>query len=123
MIGINDLRRGITIDEIEKNVAYILSFFSEHLPKTQVFLQSVLPTNYENGTTLLANPSDIVKLNEKYKELVKKNSNSDYINLYDQFVDTNSLLQQELSTDGLHLNEKGYILWAAIISLTCSDSL
>jgi lysophospholipase L1-like esterase len=109
MIGINDLRRGINIDEIETNVAYILSFFSEHLPKTQIFLQSILPT------TVSANSSNIINLNEKYKDLVEKNSNSDYINLYDQFVDTKNLLQPELSTDGLHLSEKGYILWAAII--------
>jgi lysophospholipase L1-like esterase len=109
MIGINDLRGGINTDDIETNVAYILSFFSEHLPKTQIFLQSILPTTDENGIL------DILRMNAIYQELVKQNRNTEYINLYDQFIDANNLLQPELTTDGLHLNEKGYILWAAII--------
>ena len=39
----------------------------------------------------------------------------DWIDLYSNFVNENGYLRQELTSDGLHLNEAGYRIWSEIL--------
>ena len=39
----------------------------------------------------------------------------EYVNLYDELVDTDGLLKRGYSTDGLHLGRKGYEVWTRVM--------
>jgi len=54
--------------------------------------------------------NQVRKLNEFIKELCSEKQ-IDYIDLFPLFVDAKNQLQPELTTDGIHLNEKGYDIW------------
>ena len=55
------------------------------------------------------------KLNEKIAALAAR-QNVPFIDSYPLFEDGNGLLREELTTDGLHLNDAGYAIWAKQIA-------
>lgn len=110
MIGVNDLYAREPIEEIVKNYTKILDFFSEELQGTEVFVQSVLPLNYN-----LYYAKDKIKnetINNLNIELKKLSGTFNYV-----YLDLNSLFKEngqlnpKLTTDGIHLNGGGYALW------------
>jgi len=108
MIGINDL--GVrSKDEILKNYEAIVKFISEKTPSTQLYLQSILPTNNSLRKSGKSN-SDIVFLNEKINEIAQK-MDLKYINLHPLFLDNNGALDERFTQDGIHLDEAGYQVW------------
>ena len=54
--------------------------------------------------------NNILKINEIIKANEKENPYQ-IIDLYSIFVNENGLIKSGLSTDGIHLNEKGYDTW------------
>jgi lysophospholipase L1-like esterase len=109
MVGINDLRKGKTDKEILSNLQQIMRLRLEH-PNAQVFVHSILPTR------LAAIPSNRVRwLNYNIAALTKQ-ENVHYLNLQPAFTDENGNLQRALTTDGVHLNARGYQVWQAASS-------
>jgi len=54
--------------------------------------------------------------NSNIKEITLKDPNFHYVNIYDAMLDENGIPNGELFLeDGLHLNKKGYQLWAKIL--------
>ena len=108
MIGINDIGAQDSDSTILNNFDTLLKMITDKLPATNVYIQSILPTTakWKNCP-----PEKIVRLNnqiKKYAQLHKFN----WVDIYTLFVDENSFLKSELTSDGLHLNKKGYHLWA-----------
>ncbi|MEL6778856.1 MAG: GDSL-type esterase/lipase family protein [Cyanobacteria bacterium J06597_16] len=122
MIGINDLIWGKTDDEIISNYKEIVRRLKEDHPKTQIVVQSVLPHSGEQSTwesrdKLLALPSDrIVNMNNALKKIAADNG-AYYLDLYPIFVTGDGDLRTDLTTDGLHLNRQGYLVWRSAIAL------
>ena len=58
--------------------------------------------------------NNILKVNEIIKANEKENSYK-IIDLYSIFVNENGLIKKDLSTDGIHLNEKGHDAWVDFI--------
>jgi lysophospholipase L1-like esterase len=54
--------------------------------------------------------SRIRELNRQIKAIAQ-DEGIIYLDLYPLFADTEGNLQIELSTDGLHLNPQGYVVW------------
>lgn len=114
MEGINDVSHNISNDGIVQGVANTIARIRRESPQTQIVLQSLLPINESfNRYKLLAGKTDSVPaINSRLKALAKSEGIA--------FVDVFSLLKEqgspslrkELSTDGLHLNEDGYRIWA-----------
>ena len=47
-------------------------------------------------------------------EALAKSKGIDFVNLFPLFTESGgNTLRKELTTDGLHLNEEGYKIWAA----------
>lgn len=113
MIGINDINRGRKVDEILMNYKLILSIFQERIPQTKVFIQSILPINNQKRSNKGVNNS-IFELNKDLKKLAKQFS-FQYIDLFPYFLDDNNQLDAQYTTDGLHLNGQGYLVWKRII--------
>ncbi len=115
MEGINDLSHNLSSSEIAQSVSNTIDRIQRESPKTKLILQSLLPINEDFKTyKRLEGKTDTVAVINSALEAVAKNKGIDFVNLYPLFVETGSnKMRKELSTDGLHLNEKGYEIWAA----------
>lgn len=90
-------------------------FYMQHIitqthqlsPTTKLYIQSVLPQNTEHSAKVIA-------YNAKLSNLCKTNQ-VEYIDLQSKFVQNGILNPAYDGGDGLHLNEKGYLLWAEVL--------
>ena len=56
------------------------------------------------------------------EEIERMNDASFFVNVYDQMLDENSYPRRDLfEAEGLHINDKGYALWKAIIDETLAS--
>lgn len=104
MIGVNDIMRGKSENEVFENYKKIIKFFEEK--NIKVHIQSTL---YIGETRKQSFNPKIEKLNEKLKDFAQ-NNNIDFIDLNPIFA-PNKVLKPEFTTDDLHLNGKAYTLW------------
>ncbi|MEG4441915.1 SGNH/GDSL hydrolase family protein [Microcoleus sp. F6_B4] len=122
MIGINDLLRGAGDEGILDNQRQIIRDLRWAHPKAQVVVQSILPhsgeqATWENRDRLLAIPNSRIRaINRRLKEIASS-ENVLYLDLYPLFADAEGNLPTELSTDGLHLNDRGYLVWRSALQL------
>ena len=106
MIGINDLGRKRSVNQILIDYEKLINEIIEEVPETELYIQSILPTdNREN----LQN-TDVIKINNGLVELTKK-YNLTYVNLFDLFKTTENKLNPAMTFDGLHVNGQGYLIW------------
>jgi len=117
LIGINDLSRGVSRDTVYLNICRIAQKIRKDSPKTQVYIQSILPVNdsfglFKNHTN---KTDDVLWVNAQLKTCCAKEQ-FQYIDLYIRFKMVDSeRLNPQLTNDGLHLTGDGYFLWAEII--------
>jgi lysophospholipase L1-like esterase len=120
MIGINDLIRGVGEETILANHRQIIRDLRSLHPDAKIVVQSILPhggkqSSWEGRDRLLAIPnSQIHDLNQRLKEIAIS-ENALYLDLYPLFTDASGNLRRELSTDGLHLNDQGYLVWRSAL--------
>ncbi|MDY7021970.1 MAG: GDSL-type esterase/lipase family protein, partial [Cyanobacteriota bacterium] len=91
-------------------------------PDTQIVVQSILPHSAEAATwesrdRLLAIPNSRIRLLNRKLEALATAEGALYLNLHPLFTDEDGKLRPELSTDGLHLNNNGYLVWKSGIQL------
>jgi len=116
LIGINDLSRGVLKDTVYSNICRIAQKIRKDSPKTQVYVQSILPVNesfglFKNHTNKTA---DVLWVNAQLKTWCEKEQ-VQYVDLYGRFKNPDSeLLNPLLTNDGLHLTGDGYLLWVEI---------
>ena len=113
MIGVNDIKRGTSIEDIAGNYERIIRDVKLKSPKTELYMQSVLPVNEKMLASIydLIRNEKIIKLNHLLKNLCEKYKLT-YVDLnQDVFSDENRQLPENLTTDGLHLKPASYLLW------------
>ena len=113
LIGINDLWNNGSPDKpsaeyIGNNIIKITQAVNAQTPKTKIYVQTVLPIEKEEFRDNILKVNEIIKAKEK-------ESPYEIIDLFSIFVNQNGLIKKELSTDGIHLNEKGYDTWVKFI--------
>lgn len=116
MIGVNDLARNMTVNEITANYTTILERIRAESPKTKVYVQSVLPVNPATGMALNhTNKTDLImELNARLKDLAAEFGHT-YIDLFSVMADANNHLPRKYSIDGLHLTYEAYRVWTETI--------
>ncbi|MBB5439283.1 lysophospholipase L1-like esterase [Pedobacter sp. AK017] len=116
LIGVNDIKRGTPIEVIARNYERIIRKVQQQNPKTQLYLQSVLPVTESVLAPIYDNIRNkrIIALNVLLKDLSVK-YNLPYVDLFNIFKDENGQLIRSLTTDGLHLQPEAYVLWAAYL--------
>ena len=114
--GVNDISQGYNNDYICKNMKEIIHRIKKGSPQTVIYFQSLLPVNnsFERYKKLINKEKQIEKLNKQIEKLCKSEG-IHYINLYTSFLAKKRLLNPIYTTDGLHLNEDGYIIWIDLI--------
>ena len=104
LIGTNDIRPTMSEKDVAKYTEkYINAIIG--IVCNKLYLISVLPTdNSEKNKRIKA-------FNDLIKEDVSNHKNIIYIDCYEDFV-RDGLLREDLSRDGTHLNDFGYLLLA-----------
>nr|WP_044171207.1 SGNH/GDSL hydrolase family protein [Oscillatoria sp. PCC 10802] len=116
MIGINDLIRGVADDTILNNQRLIIQDLRSVHPYTQIVVQSILPHSADKATwegreRLLAIPNQRIRKLNKELAAIAAEQGVEYLDLYPLFADAQGNLPMSFSTDGLHLNSQGYLVW------------
>ncbi|MBS1508732.1 MAG: sialate O-acetylesterase [Bacteroidetes bacterium] len=117
LIGINDLSRNTPDEVIQENIFNIVTKLKSRLPKTTVYLQSILPTNesFKNlNKNFVGKGEHITTINAQLKKYATK-LKYNYIDLHSRFVDSEGRMEAKYSGDGLHLNAAGYAHWIEIL--------
>lgn len=110
LIGINDLGRKRTVNQILIDYERLIVLIKDKTPKTEVYIQSILPTYNQK----YRKNEDIVEINKGLMELSKKH-NLIFVNLFDSFKNDKNELDLNYTYDGLHLNGNGYLIYKKVI--------
>ncbi|NEU80400.1 SGNH/GDSL hydrolase family protein [Nostoc sp. UIC 10630] len=122
MIGINDLIRGVSNEEILDNQRQIINYLRKRHPTAQIVVQSILPHGAEEATwkgrdkLLAVANSRIQGLNQQLQSISSKKGVK-YLDLYPLFTNKQGNLRREFTTDGLHLSPEGYIVWRSALQI------
>lgn len=117
MIGINDLANNIPEDVVMENIFLIVNKIKMASPKTQIFVQSILPLNPtvpKFHQDYINRAEAIMTINGQLSKIAKRFGYT-YVDLHSKFANAEGLMKPELSPDGLHLNAAGYKLWVKIL--------
>ena len=104
MIGVNDIMRGKSVDEIFSNYLKIIQFFKEK--NIKIHIQSTL---YIGETRKADFNPKVEELNKRLEKYASENKIT-FINLNPIFA-PNKVLKKEFTFDDLHLNGTAYKLW------------
>ncbi len=105
LAGINDLRRGDSDNTVLNNMRSILRRLRQEHPQAQVVVQSILPTRLPEISN-----SRIRNLNLQLQDIAREEG-AQFFDLHYWFTNSQGDLRPELTTDGLHLNGRGYQVW------------
>jgi len=116
MIGINDLLRGEEDSTLLNNHRQIIQYLKTTHPETEVVVQSILPhaetqATWEGRDRLLALPNSRIRALNQELAAIADAEGAKFLDLYSLLADGQGNLQMDLSTDGLHLNRDGYLVW------------
>lgn len=116
LIGVNDLSKNIPPAVVIQNIFSVVGIIRAASPKTQVFVQSLLPVNpgHAKFPKRFNKQADIETINaqlKKYQEALHYT----YIDLFTRFLDASMKLDIRYTYDGLHLNAAGYTHWVGIL--------
>ncbi|MBP3774545.1 MAG: serine hydrolase [Bacteroidaceae bacterium] len=120
MVGINDVSHQATTDSIVQNIGFIINKIRKLTPQTKLYVQSLLPINetFNRYQRLTGKTNQIPQINKHLEKLAQAND-AQYLDLFPLFTEKSSLsLRADLTTDGLHLNKKGYDIWAKALKKT-----
>jgi lysophospholipase L1-like esterase len=110
LIGINDLGDNHSPETMEAGYRDILEQVKKQEPRLKVHVQSLMPTR---GIYAKHN-ANVIDFNERLKKLAQE-FGYDYIDLHSLLKDDKGELKEELTADGLHINDAGYKIWKAEI--------
>ena len=106
LVGVNDLARGVTPDELAPRHAALVAELRRRLPRARIVVESLLPIRDElvEGRTTGA----IRRTNE----LLRPAAGADWLDLTAVLADASGELDARYSFDGIHLTAAGYRVWA-----------
>ena len=107
MIGTNDIGYGHDPVDMAAELEDVIKVLRYSRQSAQIYLQSVLPRELENVSAVAA-------INAEYKKLAQ-DMDVEFVDLTAAFSAPDGALKASLTEDSLHLNAKGYGLWASEI--------
>ena len=110
-LGINDLLVGFSAQSTLKCYKNLLFSIRQKLPKSTFVVLSILPVSFEEGTFVepIRTNKKIMTLNEYLGNMCESEKKMEFLNIYSEF-ELSGVLNPDLSTDGVHLNDAGYSL-------------
>lgn len=122
MIGINDLIKGVDADTIVRDQRHVIRYLKRQHPTTAIVLQPILPhgdarSTWEGRDRLLQISNTQIHLLDEALAQVAEEEEVYYLDLLPLFTNSDGALRQDLTTDGLHLNDRGYLVWGSALQL------
>lgn len=116
LIGVNDIARNIPDSVILQNYKRLIQQVQRESPRTQLIMQSILPTNnaFKPFKNHYGKDDHIRAVNAGLLDLCKQYGIT-YVDLYSRFLDASGKLDVQYTNDGLHLTGPGYLLWKKIL--------
>ncbi len=108
MIGINDIRQGISPETTLSYYENILDELMTTLPDCEIYVQSVLPVNTSTGI----DNTKVQSLNLSLKSLSERKG-LPYLDIYSAVVDAENNFTY--TVDGVHPTGEGYAIWTGIV--------
>lgn len=100
--GVNDINFNVRLDTFITNMSTVIQLARRS--SARIYIQSILPTRWPRINGL------IPTWNAKLKQLCIEN-NVPFIDLYPHFLDDKGMLDNDLTTGGIHLTAAGYYVW------------
>ena len=116
--GANDVSHDLSIDSIAHSICGLADRILRECPSTHLYLQSLLPINesFNRYSRLKGKTGYFAQINKKLEQWVAERHDDrlTFVSLYPHFTESaeSEVLNASLSTDGLHLREEGYRIWA-----------
>ncbi|PSR18291.1 lysophospholipase [filamentous cyanobacterium CCP3] len=122
MVGINDLIWGGSEADLVYNVRMMINYLRETHPQARVVVQSILPhggeaATWEGRDRLQAISPELIRTVNAQLKAVAIETDVDFLDLYPLFVNGDGYLRTDLTSDGLHLNQDGYMVWRTALAL------
>lgn len=112
MGGVNDISHGVSADSIVSAMTQVVTTIQARCPKTEIYVQSMLPFNNDVRLwKLLKGREQVVVDGNKGLESMCQRLGVTFINLYPLFVGENCKMKPEYTNDGLHLMGGAYLIW------------
>lgn len=112
MGGVNDISHGVSADSIVSAMTQVVTTIQARCPKTEIYVQSMLPFNNDVRLwKLLKGREQVVVDGNKGLESMCQRLGVTFINLYPLFVGVNGKMKPEYTNDGLHLMGGAYLIW------------
>lgn len=116
LVGVNDISHQITADSVLNDIEKVVARIVEECPDTRLYIQSLLPYNFEKCKYKTMNKVDKTMIIRKVNRGLRKMANKydlKYIYLFDHFTGRGSIHMDPMFTnDGLHINQAAYHIWA-----------
>ena len=104
MAGVNDIKNGVAPEVIASNMELIVQRLKIQHPQARIVVLSILPTRWSFI------PGETVRqVNLQIARTVRRRG-VQFMDLQSIFMDSQGLLQEDLTTDGIHLSSQGYNL-------------
>ena len=112
LLGINDIRKNIPAAVIADNYLKIVREIHHKCPKTNIYVQGVLPVNpgLPHFSRHFDKQDHILALNTLLASRAKE-GNYSYIDISHLFIDVRGRLSSQYTYDGLHLRQSAYPIW------------
>lgn len=122
MVGAHDLIGGKTPADLLRQYADVIHLIRRHSPKTEIYVQSVLPINETYGRADLKDKTAVIgQFNRLLRHYCERNGIT-YINLFRSFVRHGTYeMRRELTQDGFALTPFGYKLWGFALKQYITD--
>ena len=112
MGGVNDISHGVSADSIVSAMTQVVTTIQARCPKTEIYVQSMLPFNNDVRLwKLLKGREQVVVDGNKGLETMCQRLGITFINLYPLFVGEDGKMKPEYTNDGLHLMGGAYLIW------------
>ena len=110
--GDNDIAAKKKPGEILKEAKFLVSKIQRDLPATKTVIISPKPSIARWEIR-----KDYEKLNNKLKRLAKKTDNLEFADVWTPMLDEKEVVLQDVFlSDNLHMNQKGYDIWAKVLT-------
>ncbi|MGZ8869008.1 MAG: GDSL-type esterase/lipase family protein, partial [Thermoanaerobaculia bacterium] len=110
LIGTNNI--GDPADEIRRGVVRVVERVREKLPDSKLLVMGIFPRGAD------ANDPKRAKIREVNRALAKLDDGESvrFLDIGDRFLAPDGSLPKEIMPDALHLNFKGYQMWAEALA-------
>jgi lysophospholipase L1-like esterase len=112
-VGINNLLLDQNYSEIDLKYRDLVRELRSDNRSLQLYIISVLPVNNQLKSIGIDN-TEIIEVNNRLQQIAR-NFAVPYIDLAAQLTDASGNLAQRYTSDGIHLNAEGYMVWKKLI--------